>query len=286
MHCPQAAQADAPACASSARVARLPWHNHRQRHQSLAARQRERKERQCFSPGFGSCMRGFSGSSRSFHAEPAGWGCLQEMASFVDHFTDMPSLVAPKVEILLATLKCARDEIMWHLWHTPETLPPHKDWPPKGTTKEQRVEWEREQITDLVHQHDCVSQVLGHHQSISLSSVTLFYFADFNPPFCRFSETTSRPSPSTTPPISGRSTTLRSRLRWGWPTRRSSGTTRGCRRSVTPTCSTWSAPVSDDTISPNTPPTHNAQHMLHTAFHLFLPLAAHVADRCPRRSLH
>ena len=73
---------------------------------------------------------------------------------------DMPALVAPKVEIILAALKCARDEILWHLRHSQPVLPAHKDWPPKGTTATERLEWEREHISDLVHLHDAVSQIL------------------------------------------------------------------------------------------------------------------------------
>ena len=69
------------------------------------------------------------------------------MEDMLQLFQDMPNLIPPKLQLLLTVLKTARDEVMWHLRHC--VLPPHKDWPPKGFTEAQRLEWEQEFIPDI-----------------------------------------------------------------------------------------------------------------------------------------
>lgn len=85
---------------------------------------------------------------------------LLEMESMVDFFTDMPTLTAPKVEMLLTILNVSRNEIMWYLNEI--IVPPNKDWPPPSWagSKQERIEWEREYVTDVLHCHDQLNQIL------------------------------------------------------------------------------------------------------------------------------
>lgn len=101
----------------------------------------------------------------------AGWhrdrrlALLLEMESMVDFFTDMPTLTAPKVEMLLTILNVSRNEIMWYLNEI--IVPPSKDWPPPDWTKskQERIEWEREYVSDVLFCHDKLTQILAENQA-------------------------------------------------------------------------------------------------------------------------
>lgn len=90
---------------------------------------------------------------------------LLEMESMVDFFTDMPTLTAPKVEMLLTILHVSRNEIMWYLNEI--IVPPNKDWPPPDWTKskQERIEWEREYVAEVLFCHDKLSQMLAENQA-------------------------------------------------------------------------------------------------------------------------
>ena len=116
--------------------------------------------------GFGSKTKHYSRDHAASWHRDRRLALLLELESMIDFFTDMPTLTAPKFEMLLSVLTVSRNEVMWYLNEI--VVPPNKDWPPpdwKGSRQE-RVEWERQYVSDVIFYHDQLTQLLMQNQGI------------------------------------------------------------------------------------------------------------------------